>query len=196
MTKLPAKLTSLEERYQLVSDDVAGVVNAARLHAIRCVNAVMTAAYWLIERHIAKFEQAGEERTKYRTALIERLAIDFTKQFDRGFSRQNIWQMRLFYQTYPPERILQIVSGESGMITTSSTTKKSVRRTLFGLDHLTLSAAVVRLCAPAFGQEHAYPDVLRDRRATRRLGARVNLTGKSTHSSTSAPHSRRTRPPC
>ena len=112
MTTKLAKFAALEDRYQSVFGDVAGVIDAARRSAARSVNAVMTAAYWFIGRYIVEFEQSGEERAKYRAALIERLAADLTKRFGRGFSRQNIWQMRLFYQTYPPERILQTLSGE------------------------------------------------------------------------------------
>ncbi|MCZ0951868.1 MAG: PDDEXK nuclease domain-containing protein [Rhodospirillaceae bacterium] len=99
-------------QYQAIFGDVSRIVDAARQSAARSVNAVMTAAYWLVGRYIVEFEQAGEERAEYRAALIERLASDLTKRFGRGFSRQNIWQMRLFYQTYGPERILQTPSGE------------------------------------------------------------------------------------
>ncbi len=61
-----------------------------------------------------EFEQEGENRANYGTEIVERFAADLTKQFGRGFSRQNVWQMRLFYQNYPPEQILQTLSGESG----------------------------------------------------------------------------------
>ena len=107
-----AETGDLDARYRSVLDDVSGVIDAARRSAARSVNAVMTAAYWLIGRHIVEFEQAGEERAEYGTALIKRLSADLTQRFGRGFSRQNIWQMRLFYETYTPERILQTPSGE------------------------------------------------------------------------------------
>ncbi len=60
MTKSTARSVSLEERYQSVFDDVAGIVEATQLHAARTVNAVMTAAYWLIGRYIVEFEQGGK----------------------------------------------------------------------------------------------------------------------------------------
>ena len=113
MTQLTAKSATLEERYKSVFDDVTALIDTARRSAIRSVNALMTAAYWMVGRYIVEFEQAGEERAEYRAALIERLAADLTERFGRGFSRQNIWQMRLFYHTYPPELILQTPSGES-----------------------------------------------------------------------------------
>ena len=73
----------------------------------------MTGAYWMIGRHIVEYEQSGEERAAYGANLIEMLATDMTRRFGRGFSRQNLWQMRQFGLAYPPERILQTLSGES-----------------------------------------------------------------------------------
>ena len=73
----------------------------------------MTGAYWMIGRHIVEYEQSGEERAAYGANLIERLATDMKRRFGRGFSRQNLWQMRQFGLAYPPERILQPLSGES-----------------------------------------------------------------------------------
>ena len=99
--------------YEAVFGDVSRIIDAARSSASRSVNAAMTAAYWLIGRRIVEFEQSGERRAEYGTALIERLAADLTRQFGRGFSRQNIQQMRLFYLSYPPDQIRQTVSGKS-----------------------------------------------------------------------------------
>jgi len=59
-----------------------------------------------------EFEQAGEKRAEYGSALIERPAADLTPRFGRGFSRQNIQQMRLFYLFYPAEQICQTASGK------------------------------------------------------------------------------------
>ena len=83
--------------YQVIFGDVSNIIDAARYSATRSVNAAMTAAYWLIGHRIVEFEQSGEERAEYGTALIERLAADLTQRFGRGFSRQNIQHMRLFY---------------------------------------------------------------------------------------------------
>ena len=113
MKKPIVKANELDVQYQSIFGNVSSIIDVARQSAARSVNAIMTAAYWMIGQHIVEFEQSGEERAEYGTALVERLAIDLTERFGRGFSRQNIWQMRLFYQLYPPEQILQTVSGES-----------------------------------------------------------------------------------
>ena len=98
-------------QYPSILGDVSRIIDAARQSVARSVNAVMTAAYWLIGQRIVELEQSGETRAEYGTALIERLAADLTQRFGRGFSRQNIQQMRLFYLSYPPEQIQQTPSG-------------------------------------------------------------------------------------
>ena len=112
MKKLLVK-AGTDAQYQSVFGVVSRIIDAARGSATRSVNAVMTAAYWLIGHRIVEFEQSGEKRAEYGTALIERLAADLTQRFGRRFSRQNIQQMRRFYLSYPSEQIQQTLSGES-----------------------------------------------------------------------------------
>ena len=110
----PAALDGeLDRTYQTVLDDVSRVIDAARQSAARSVNAAITATYWLVGRRIVEFEQSGEDRAEYGAALIERLAEDLTGRFGRGFSRQNMYYMRQFYLSYPPDRILQTLFGKS-----------------------------------------------------------------------------------
>ncbi len=98
--------------YRAVFGDVSKIIDAARESASRSVNAAMTAAYWLVGHRIVEFEQSGEDRAEYGAALIERLTEDLTARFGRGFSLQNIYNMRLFYLSYQPDRILQTLSGK------------------------------------------------------------------------------------
>ena len=138
----------LDAPYQVVFGDVSKIVDAARDSATRSVNAAMTAAYWLIGHRIVEFEQSGEEQARYGTALMERLAADLTQRFGRGFSRQNIQYMRLFYVSYPSDQIRQALSGKS------DATFLEIR---LGELLAALSAALVRLRAAAIGQEHKRP---------------------------------------
>src|ERR1700688_1067435 len=70
----------------------------------------VTRTYWEVGRRIVDQEQQGKKRAVYGEALIERLAVDLTGKFGRGFSQSNLWQMRDFYLAWP---ILQTASGES-----------------------------------------------------------------------------------
>ena len=99
--------------YSAVHSEIVLLLDAARSAAARSVNAVMTATYWEIGRRIVEQDQGGQDRAAYGDALIERLAGDLTKRFGRGFSRQNLQQMRSFYLAWPIETIRQTLSGKS-----------------------------------------------------------------------------------
>lgn len=118
----PAKLekTPLPAGYASIHVGIVDLLQAARVQAARSVNALMTASYWEIGRRIVEAEQKGKRRAGYGEQLIERLTADLTAQFGRGFSRQNLWQMRSFYLNWPPEQILQTVSGELKIYQTAS----------------------------------------------------------------------------
>ena len=113
--QLSLRRTTLSQAapYEAVFGDVSKIIDAARESATRSVNAAMTAAYWLIGRRIVEFEQSGEDRAEYGAALMEKLAEDLTGRFGRGFSLQSIYKMRLFYLSFPPDRIRQTPSGIS-----------------------------------------------------------------------------------
>lgn len=106
--------------YAAVHVGIVDLLQAARTQVARSVNALMTASYWEIGRRIVEAEQQGKRRAGYGEQLIERLTIDLTAQFGRGFSRQNLWQMRSFYLNWPLEPILQTPSGELAICQTAS----------------------------------------------------------------------------
>lgn len=108
-----SNLTPSTTDYSAVHSEIVLLLDAARRAAARSVNAVMTATYWEIGRRIVDLDQGGQDRAAYGEALIERLSADLTLRFGRGFSRQNLWQMRAFHQAWPGVQILQSVSGES-----------------------------------------------------------------------------------
>ena len=110
MKKPIVKTDELDAQYQSIFGDVSSIIDEARQTAARSVNAVMTAAYWMIGQHIVEFEQGGKERAEYGTALVERLAVDLTERFGRGFSVRTVWQMKAFYLAWS---IPQTVSAES-----------------------------------------------------------------------------------
>src|SRR6266496_4371627 len=97
--------------YDAMLNRVVRLIDEARRASARTVNALMTATYWLIGRHIVEFEQAGESRAQYGAELLKRLATDLSARYGRGFSKRNLEQMRLFYMNWP---IAQTASAQSG----------------------------------------------------------------------------------
>lgn len=51
---------------------------------------------------------------------MERLAVDLTKQFGRGFGKINLWRMRAFFQAWPERQILSTLLKESGALASLS----------------------------------------------------------------------------
>ena len=95
--------------YKEVCNGVVELLNSSRQAAAQQVNALMTTSYREIGRRIVQAEQQGKRRAGYGEQLIERLSLDLTQQFGRGFSVRNLEQMRLFYVTWS---IPQTVSAE------------------------------------------------------------------------------------
>jgi predicted nuclease of restriction endonuclease-like (RecB) superfamily len=92
-------------------DRVRDILVEARTTAVRAVNHAMTLAYFEIGRLIVEDEQRGEARADYGAQVIALLAARLTAEFGRGFSYQNLMNMKQFYQRF---QILQTVSRELG----------------------------------------------------------------------------------
>jgi predicted nuclease of restriction endonuclease-like (RecB) superfamily len=101
------------ENYDNIRSGIIDLLEAARAVSARSVNAVMTATYWEIGRRIAELDLRGEERADYGERLVERLAVDLTRQFGRGFGKINLWRMRAFYRAWPEKQILSTLLKES-----------------------------------------------------------------------------------
>lgn len=95
--------------YESILASMVELVESARRLSARSVNSVMTATYWEVGRRIVESEQGGKKRAKYGSQLIDRLAIDLTERFGRGFSGANLEYMRRFYLEWT---IPQTLSGE------------------------------------------------------------------------------------
>jgi predicted nuclease of restriction endonuclease-like (RecB) superfamily len=109
-SKTKPKTKSLLSGYDSLLREVSGYLADAKHTSARAVNSVITATYWMIGRRIVEFEQGGKQRAEYGQALLERLGDDLSSQFGRGFSRDNLETMRLFYMAYSSEMISETPS--------------------------------------------------------------------------------------
>ncbi|EAO3104808.1 DUF1016 domain-containing protein [Salmonella enterica subsp. diarizonae] len=114
-------LSPQSDEYQQIHDGIIRLVDTARTETVRSINAIMTATYWEIGRRIVEFEQGGEARAAYGTQLIERLAVDLSQRYKRGFSTRNLWQIRTFYLFFQHIEIPQTLSAESNSILLAKT---------------------------------------------------------------------------
>jgi predicted nuclease of restriction endonuclease-like (RecB) superfamily len=83
-------------------------IRSAQVKAALSVNRELIELYWDLGRQVVERQRQG----KWGTAVIERLSRDLRAEFPgiKGFSPQNIWQMRAFYRAWPePSILLRVV---------------------------------------------------------------------------------------
>ena len=101
----------------LLTKRIAELIENSRKRVVAQVNSTMVRTYFEIGRLIVENEQQGETRAAYGKGLLKELSQRLTTRFGKGFSVDNLENMRRFYQTYgssiseTASRILQ--SGES-----------------------------------------------------------------------------------
>lgn len=89
--------------------EVRDILETARRNVAREVNNELIISYWKIGEIIVRYEQNDSIRAEYGEQTLKLLAKSLTAEFGKGFSRANIYNMRLLYHTYP---IIQSVTGK------------------------------------------------------------------------------------
>jgi predicted nuclease of restriction endonuclease-like (RecB) superfamily len=88
------------QNYSDLITDLTSFIEHGRSAAVRYVNTVLVATYWLVGRRIVKFEQKGKVRAEYGESTLRRISEDLTKKFGKGFSFPQLKNIRQFYLTY------------------------------------------------------------------------------------------------
>lgn len=103
--------TNLTEKATIVPvvKEIRSILDTARSNVARQVNNELLHTYWNIGRIICEYEQSMPERADYGKQTLKELSKELTKEFGKGFSRANLYNMRLFYQSYDK---IQTVSGK------------------------------------------------------------------------------------
>lgn len=81
--------------------EIRDVLITARSNVAHQVNSELLSAYWNIGRIIVEHEQGSNERAVYGKDTMKQLSRALTKEFGRGFSLSNVYNMRQFYLDYP-----------------------------------------------------------------------------------------------
>ena len=86
--------------------DIRNILYKARKQAHQSVNLAMVQAYWLIGKRIIEEDQQGETRAIYGKALLKNLSIELQRELGKGFSVDNLENMRMFYLNFPKSETL------------------------------------------------------------------------------------------
>lgn len=69
--------------------------------AVSAVNQSLTIRNWLFGQYIVEYEQNGEDRAKYGTELLKKLAENLSSKNIKGLSDRSLRNCRQFYTIYP-----------------------------------------------------------------------------------------------
>lgn len=102
------KNNKIDRVHDDVFNSIKTLMDKARNEVAREVNNILVQTYWEIGRIIVEDEQGHSERAEYGKELINDLSRQLTKEYGKGFSKSNLFNMRNLYLSYP---IFQTLSG-------------------------------------------------------------------------------------
>ena len=92
-----------------IYQEIKELLYSAKNRVYQTINTTMTQTYFQIGKRIVEEEQGGEIRAEYGSALLKNLSSELIKEFGKGYSEQNLKNMRQFYLIYQKR---QTVSSE------------------------------------------------------------------------------------
>lgn len=95
--------------YKELISGIGNLLTEGRGKAAQQVNTILVQTYWEIGKYIVEYEQRGNEKAEYGSQLFDRLSRDLTHAYGKGFSRSNLFQIRMLYIKFP---IIQTLSGQ------------------------------------------------------------------------------------
>lgn len=98
---------------------IVDLLQSARSKVVRTINQTMVITYFEIGRMIVEEEQGGKERADYGKQILKELSKVLTNDFGKGFSVDNLENMRRFYLVYGKSETLSRIS-ENAISETSS----------------------------------------------------------------------------
>ena len=105
----PKALTISDPEYVRLVTQISDIWDGAREQAFNAVNTSLLMANWKTGEYIVEFEQKGNVKAEYGKQLLTNLSKDLTRLRGKGYSRSNLFNMRLFYVRFPK---IQTVSGQ------------------------------------------------------------------------------------
>jgi len=115
---------------KILFQQVAELLQNARQQVLRTVNSTMTYTYFEIGRMIVEEEQNGKEIAEYGKQILKGLSEQLIKEFEKGFSVDNLQNMRRLYLIYSNyetlSSILQIPISQTVSAKLENSKKQSV----------------------------------------------------------------------
>jgi len=85
----------------LIPADAKQIVQSARKRAYKMADTSLVMQNWLGEKRISEEVLEGEDRAKYGAGVIKSLASKLTAEFGKGFTQNNLYYCKQFYEVFP-----------------------------------------------------------------------------------------------
>ena len=85
---------------QTLFKNIKSLVEASRQEVLQTINLRIVETYFNIGKLIIEYEQQGKPRAAYAATTLKTLSSKLIKEFGKGFSVDNLENMRKFYITY------------------------------------------------------------------------------------------------
>ncbi|SHL24746.1 PDDEXK nuclease domain-containing protein [Flavobacterium xanthum] len=102
---------------------VVDLLQQSKQQVVRTINQTMVYTYYEIGRMIVKEEQNGKDRAEYGKQLLKGLSKQLNNEFGKGFSVDNLENMRRFYLSYA---ISETLSRKLDLINNKSETASPI----------------------------------------------------------------------
>lgn len=83
-----------------IYQEIKELLYSAKNRVYQTINTTMTQTYFQIGKRIVEEEQGGEIRAEYGKSLLKLLSVQLINEFGKGFSVDNLENMRRFYLVF------------------------------------------------------------------------------------------------
>ena len=109
MNKKAVQSTNKDKDYNQLITSVGVLLEQARKDVYYHANQVLVKTYWEVGKMIVSYEKETGKGAGYGSKLFEEIARDLREKYGKGFSKSNVYLMKIFYLKYPK---FQMVSGK------------------------------------------------------------------------------------
>ena len=88
------------DNFDSLESKIIQLLETARNQVVTNINTTMVYTYFEIGKYIVEYEQNGNDRAQYGKSILKNLSIRLSTRFGKGYSEDNLSNMRKFYLCY------------------------------------------------------------------------------------------------
>jgi predicted nuclease of restriction endonuclease-like (RecB) superfamily len=99
------------ENIKFLYREITKAIEYSKRNVVTAINSEMVVLYWNIGK-IIKTEILQSEKAEYGKSIISDLSNELTKEYGKGYSQRNLFNMVRCFETFYNEQILQTLSAK------------------------------------------------------------------------------------